>query len=182
MKNFKTEGIIIRRRNIGEADKLLTVMTKDNGKLTVKAAGVRRIRSRRSPHVELLNLSLLHLYKGPGIPVLTEATTIDSFPLIKQDLGKVGYAYHICELIDGLCPEYQENEQVYYLLKNTLSKLEKTEEVKDIIHQFEVQLLTMLGFWRVPSQIPTERVNTQSIIENLLERKLKSKQILSQLS
>ena len=64
MRTHKTEGIIIKRRNYGEADRILTVFTKYNGKIQVKATGIRRIPSRRSAHVELLNYSVLNLYKG----------------------------------------------------------------------------------------------------------------------
>lgn len=182
MRAFKTEVVVIKRRSIGEADRLLTVFTKDHGKLVIKATGVRKITSRRSSHTELLNIAALHLYQAKGMPVLTEIETKENFPEIKDDLSKVGFAYHICELIDGLCPENQENEKVYRLLVHTLYKLEVSdEETVVVIHDFEVQLLTLLGFWRVPEEIPVERVNTQSIIENILERKLKSKQILLQL-
>ncbi|MBI4096902.1 MAG: DNA repair protein RecO, partial [Candidatus Levybacteria bacterium] len=54
MRTFRTEGIIIKRKNFGEADRILTVFTKEYGKLQVKAKGIRRIPSRRSAHVELV--------------------------------------------------------------------------------------------------------------------------------
>src|SRR5579863_7197321 len=123
MRNFRTEGIIIKRRNFNEADRILTVMTRDYGKIQIKAAGVRKITSRRSAHIELLNHTTLHLYKGKIFTVLTEATMLDDFSMIKQDFGKVGFAYHLCELIDGLCPENQENRNVFDLLLKTLENL-----------------------------------------------------------
>src|SRR3990167_4660571 len=108
MRTYKTEGIIIKRKNFGEADRIITVLTRNHGKIQVKATGVRKIQSRRSSHVELLNHASLFIYKGRGsLPILTEAETIDSFQDIKNDLTKVGFAYHICELIDGLCAENQ---------------------------------------------------------------------------
>ncbi|PIZ97846.1 MAG: DNA repair protein RecO, partial [Candidatus Levybacteria bacterium CG_4_10_14_0_2_um_filter_35_8] len=59
MNSYKTEGIVIKRRNLGEADKILTIFTKRYGKIQVKAPGIRKINSRRSPHVELLNYSAI---------------------------------------------------------------------------------------------------------------------------
>src|SRR6185503_12559780 len=100
MRNFKTEGIIIKRRNFKDADRILTVLTRDHGKISVRAAGIRRIPSRRSPHVELLNHCVLTLYQGHAFPVLTEAQTIEAFSPLKEDLHKIGLAYHLCELID----------------------------------------------------------------------------------
>src|SRR5579883_1179536 len=115
MKTFVVEGVVLKRRNVGEADRILTIFTRTHGKLTVKAVGVRKIASKRSSHIELLNRVSIGLYKGKGMPVVTEATAIESFPQIKEDLTKIGFAYHLCELVDGLCPEGQENSTVFAL-------------------------------------------------------------------
>ncbi len=186
MRSIKTEGIIIKRKNVGEADRLLTVFTRELGKISIKATGVRRITSRRSSHTELLNLSSLYLYKGKSIYTLTEAQTIENFTNLKDKLITIGFAYHICELIDGLCAENQENERVFRLFKNILFDLSQcylasSSDILLKVHDFEVELLIELGFWRISDKIPNRIVNTHSIIENLLERKLKSKQILHQI-
>lgn len=128
MKTFLVEGIVIKRRNFGEADKILTVLTKQNGKIHVKASGIRRIPSRRSPHVELLNLCILNLYRGRNYPILTEAQTVDNYAALKEDFEAIGKAYHLCELVDSLCPENQENIDVFYLLKKELEALSGTAE------------------------------------------------------
>lgn len=156
----------------------MTVFTKRFGKIRVKAVGVRRITSRRSPHIELLNFSSLSLHKGHNLPILTEAQTTEDFSQIKENLIKVGFAYHICELIDGLCPENQENRKVFYLLKDVLNRLEFEEDIVSIVHEFEIELLTVLGYYK-PSW-RRERVDTTSFIESILERRLKSKRILPQ--
>ncbi len=174
MRNFKIDGIIIKRKDIGESDRLLTVFTKELGKITIKASGIRRIASRRSPHVELLNNSILGLYKGSGFPVLIEAQTIENYDMIKNDLQKTGFAYHICELVEGLCPENQENRRVFFLLKDTLSRLTIEEDIVSIIHEFEVELLTLLGYWDKEQQA-FQKADMHNFIENILERKLRSK-------
>lgn len=180
MRNIKVEAIVLKRRNVGEADRLLTIFTKQNGKIQVKAIGARRITSRRSPHTELLNRSVFTLYKGSGMPIVTEATTIESFPEIKSNLLKVGFAYHICELIDGLCAENQENMPIFSLLHATLLRLAKEEDVLDAIHEFEIQLLTSLGFYRFSAN--NRNINTEYLIESILERKLKARKFLHRLS
>lgn len=180
MRNIKTEGIIIKRRNFGEADRILTLLTKKGEKIQIKALGVRKINSRRSPHIELLNHSLLALYKGRSLPILTEAETLEEFSRIKNNLIKVGFAYHICELIDGLCPENQENRSIFFLLQNTLKDLSEKEDIVTIIHNFEITLLTNLGFY--PQNNLSENLDTVSFIERILERKLRTKQFLHRLS
>lgn len=179
MRQFKVEGIILKRRNVGEADRILTVFTKQFGKISIKAVGVRKIASRRASHIELLNVVSMGLYKGQGMHVLTEAVAQESFAAVKEDLKKVGFAYHICELVDGLCPENQENEAIFVLLEEMLQKLSVVQELPIIIHEFEVQLLTLLGYWSVSQS--NANINTAFLIENILERKLKSRQILPKL-
>lgn len=180
MRTLKTEGIIIKRRNSGEADRFVTIFTKDLGKITVKAQGVRRIASKRSSHIELLNYSVLSLYRGSKFPTLIEVQTINDFSSIKADLTKVGFAYHLCELIDGLCPENEENSAIYELLKQTLETFPSGDELALFIHTFEVELLTLLGFWHQPVDV-AKNLDTHQFIESILERRLKSHKIFSKM-
>jgi DNA repair protein RecO (recombination protein O) len=179
MRTHKTEGIIIKRRNIGEADKILTVFSKDFGKMQAKAKGIRKITSKRSSSLDLLTTCRISFYKGPGMPLITEVEPVDSHPSIKKNLERVYTAYHMCELVDGLCAEEQENETVYALFGETLQKLGREKYLKELINDFEIQLLTRLGFWG-KEQIENE-TNVQMYIESLLERKLRSKNIYSKL-
>lgn len=180
MHNLKTEGIIIKRRNFNEADRMITVLTRDFGKLSIKATGVRRITSRRSSHIELLNHTELSLYNGRSMPTLIEAQTINSFPNVKDDLTKTGFAYHICELIDGLCAEEQEQPSVFFLVKRTLERLSSQEDSLLVIHEFEIELLTLLGFWHKKAE-DSKTLDTHHFIENILERKLKSHNIFAKI-
>ena len=79
MRSFRTEGIVIKRSNYSEADRIVTIFTKQSGKITVRATGVRKIASRRSPHLELLNYCIFGLYLGKNMPVLTEVESKESF-------------------------------------------------------------------------------------------------------
>lgn len=180
MRAFKTEGIVIKRSNYSEADRIVTIFTKQNGKIKIKATGVRKIASRRSGHIELLNYCIFSLYQGKSMPVLTEVESKESFPLLKKDLKRIGLAYHVCELIDGLCAENQENQSVFMLLGKTLRKISKEENLSQVIYEFELELLRLLGFHK-PSSLALN-INTQELIENILERRLKTRQILPQLS
>lgn len=177
-RSFKAEGIILKRRNIGEADRILTVLTPHNGKIKIKAPGVRRILSRRSPHIEPLNLSILTLYKKSpqAYPILTEAESVERFSLIKKDLKKIGLAYYMCELVSGLCPVNQENRGVFFLLKSVLLRLGSQPYSLDLISYFEKELLSSLGFWREADLLKTQ--DSKEVIEGLLERKLKTLKLI----
>jgi recombinational DNA repair protein (RecF pathway) len=214
MRNFRTEGIIIKRRDFGEADRIITVMTRDYGKLKIKATGVRKITSRRAAHIELLNHTILHLYKANTFAILTEAKMLDDFSAIKENFTKVGFAYHLCELIDGLCPENQENRNVFDMLQKTLLELSQQDEISlpqyayaqaeideytlgtygigvsgssqvpkvqnDILHEFEFALLSELGYWNRENAFQGN-VSSHEMIEDILERKLRSRSIFAKL-
>lgn len=177
MNTYVVEGIVLKRRNVGEADRILTVLTRQQGKIQVKAVGVRKITSKRSSHIEPLNHVTMSLYKGKGMSVLTEIATRESFGTLKEDLQKIGFAYHLCELVDGLCPEGQENSQVFDLLLGVLSDLCGEIRLAERIHEFEVALLTILGYWSASSA----QLNTAYVIESILERRLKTARMLPKL-
>ena len=176
MRTFKTEGFIIKRRNSGEADRILTIFSKHYGKMQAKAPGVRKITSKRSPHIELLNLSVFTLYKSSrsSMSIVTEANTLENFSSLKGNLKKIGFSFYICELINNLCAENQENNKVFYLLKDTLVNLENFSSYDLLINEFEERLLTALGF--APEFYSIE--NRKSFIEGILEKKLRARDMI----
>ncbi len=178
MRTYNTEGIVLKRRNLGEADRILTILSKEFGKISIKAPGVRRIPSRRSAHVELLNLSQITLYGSSKIfmPIVTQAQTLEDFSGVKSDLHKIGYAYYICELINGLCPDNQENRSVFLLLKSVLLDIAKYSDLKSIIGNFEKNLLSELGFWSEAKLLQTQ--DSRTVMERLLERNLKTARVM----
>lgn len=178
MRTYRIEGIVLKRRNLGEADRILTILSRESGKIAVKAPGVRRIPSRRSSHVELLNFSQFTLYRSSKtfMPIVTEAQTLEDFSEVKSDLHKIGLAFYICELINGLCADNQENRGVFFHLKSTLLELTKTLDASNLIRKFEENLLTELGFWSEAKLLQT--CDSQIVMERLLERKLKTLRVM----
>lgn len=185
IRAYKTEGIVLKRKNFGEADRILTVFTKSHGKIVVKAPGVRRITSRRSSQTELLNLSIFSLYQGSKsfYPIVTEAQVLEDFSSIKNSLGKIGFAYYICELIDCLCAQNQENRRIFFLAKDILFKLNNYSLSNNIamqqwnngvIDNFENDLLINLGFLPKLNYLN----NKYLFIEQILERKLSTRRLL----
>lgn len=177
-RTYKVEGIVLKRKNFGEADRVLTILSKESGKIFVKAPGVRRIKSKRSAHIELLNLSQFTLYLSSKtlMPIVTEAQTLEHFTAIKNNLNKIGYAYYLCELISGLCPDNQENRGVFFHLKSVLLELSQTLDASALIKKFEKDLLAELGFWSEAKLLQTQ--DSQAVMERLLERKLKAFRVM----
>ncbi len=146
MPQFKTEGIILKRKNFGEADRILTSFTKKFGKVSVLARGVRKITSRRAGNVELLNRVMMFLHQGKNFYILTEAESINTYSALKSDLTLSTYAYHLIELTDKLTAENQENVILYENLLAVLDKLSRNPR-QIFIRAYEVKILSLMGFW-----------------------------------
>jgi len=145
MPAYTTDGLILKRSNFGEADRILTVLTNRFGKISVIARGVRKITSRRAGNIEVLNLVKLHLFKAKSY-TLTEAEAQETFAKLKESLLLSTVAFHVIELIDRLVPEGQKNEKLFDLSVSVLKILEENPR-QIFLRAFEVKLLGMLGFW-----------------------------------
>ena len=179
MATYKTEGIIIKRINFGEADKILTIFTKHYGKIRALAKGVRRTTSRKGGNLELFNWLILFLAKGRNLDIVTEVQVKDSFLDFRKDLKKVGTAYYFCELVDRLCPDRQKSQEVFNLLVEAFKQLTINNKQLTIIHDFEAPLLEELGFW--PRGKSTENLDTRAFVEGIIEKRLKSRNFLQRL-
>jgi len=162
MPGVTTEGIILKRKNFGEADRVITILTARYGKISVIARGVRRITSRRAGNVELLNRVRLHLFKGKGY-TLTEAESIETFSTVKENLTLVTSAFHVIEMIDRLTVEEQMNQSLYDLTVSSLQLLERNPR-QIFLRAFEVKVLTLLGFWSV-SELHDVDETTKGLLE-----------------
>lgn len=143
---YRTEAIVLKRHDFGEADRILTLYTPDRGKLGAIAKGVRRIASRKSGHVELFTHASLLLAEGRNLDVVTQAETIDPFGAIREDLIRTTYAYHVAELIDRLTPESSPSPATFALLRDTLAAIAAAEDASLAARFFEVRLLGLLGY------------------------------------
>lgn len=145
MRGIRLEGIILKRRNLGEADRILTVFSYQKGKISVLAKGVRKITSRRAGNVELLNRVTMYLHQAKTFLILTEAISLDTYQKLKGDLTLSTYAFHIMELVDKLTAENQENRIVYEDLVNVLQRLSRNPR-QILVRAFEAKILSNLGF------------------------------------
>lgn len=164
MPAVTTEGLILKRSDFGEADRVLTVLTPRFGKISVIAKGVRKITSRRAGNIELLNIVKLHLFKAKNYN-LQEAESLETFPKIKENLTLSTTAFHIIELVNRLTPEDQKTPQVYELTVSILRILEKNPR-QIFIRAFEVKLLNLLGFWSIDA-IKNLSLEQKRILEEL---------------
>lgn len=179
-KTYSTEGIVLSRKNFGEADKILTIFTKFHGKLRVVARGVRRINSRKKSSLELFNHVRLFLVKGKNMDIVAEAEVKHNFTPWRKDLMRVGIAYHLSEVVNRLTPEQQEHREIFDLLIDAFSSLDQLDfwAIYPFVQSFKVRLLEELGFLERGKPVPK---NLDIYIEDLINGNLKTKRFLATL-
>ncbi|MBM3205899.1 DNA repair protein RecO [Candidatus Shapirobacteria bacterium] len=179
-KTYKTEGIVLKRINYGEADRILTIFTKHYGKIRVMAKGVRKLQSRKAGSLELFNHATIFLVKGKNLDLVTEAQVVNLFKSWRRDLIKVGLAYYFCELVDKLTPDNQPQTAVFNLLKEALDKI-NSETPSILVRNFEEQLLDELGFG-IPQFLKQTKGSLKEYIESIIEKSLNSPKVLKNLN
>lgn len=144
---YRVEAIILKRTDFGEADRILTLITPDLGKLRAVAKGARKPSSRKSGHIELFTHSMLLLAKGRHLDVVTQADTLDSFMPLRENLERLGYAYYLAELVDKFLEEGTENRALYDLLLHALAWLGSPDADPALLARyFELHLLQTVGY------------------------------------
>jgi DNA repair protein RecO (recombination protein O) len=143
---YHAEAVILRRRDLGEADRLLTVYSREHGKLRHIAKGVRRPQSRKAGHLELFNRVRLLVARGRDLDIITQAEAIDSYPRIHADLLLVGYAGYAIELLDHFTVDAEQNANLYRLIVGALERLDQGEVPVSVIRHYELRLLDEVGF------------------------------------
>jgi DNA repair protein RecO (recombination protein O) len=144
---YRIEAVILKRTDMGEADRLLTLLTPDQGKVRAIAKGARKPSSRKSGHIELFSHSMLLLAKGRQLDIITQADTLESYLPLREDLERLGYAYYIAELVDKFSEEGSENPPLFDLFLHSLRWLsEPASDPVLLARYFEMRLLNEVGY------------------------------------
>jgi len=145
-KVYKTEAIVLKTLNVGEADRILSLYTPNLGKFSAIAKGVRRPKSKLGGHLGLLCHSSLMLARGQNLDIITQSETISSFLPLRGDLWRSSLALYAAELVDQFTAEREENYPVFKLLLDTLHRLCETKDRELTMRYFELHLLAHLGY------------------------------------
>lgn len=145
-RTYRAEAIVLKRIDFGEADRVLVVFTRERGKLSVVAKGIRRISSRKAGHLELFTHAEVQLARGANLDVITEATTRNAFRGLRDDLARTSHAYLVAELVDALTEEEAHQPEVFDLLVQTFSALAAASDPRLVVDHYQIKLLDAVGF------------------------------------
>jgi len=178
-RTYSTQAIVLKTKDLGETDRLLTVLSQHYGKLILVAKGVRRPKSRKAGHLQTFNLVKLFMAKTKGIDIITETETIKTFQARCQSLGKTSQACYFAELIDQLEPFEQVNEKLFQLFKQALTQLEKQLLNQTQLFNYVFKIVELLGFGP-PAGVKT-LPQLENYIQSISDQEITSKTLLREI-
>ncbi|MBR3254782.1 MAG: DNA repair protein RecO [Clostridia bacterium] len=147
MANVKTNGIVIAEHNLGDFDKMLTILTPGLGKISCVAKGARRPNSSLLAGTQLFCFGEYLMYKGTTTYHINSCETIEIFYDLRTDLDKLKYSMHIIKIIQDVTEENQNCYKILQLLLNTLYTIANLDKDLDfVLSVFKLRLLCILGF------------------------------------
>ncbi len=147
MSISKTEGIVLKYTDLGEADKILTILTRNNGKIKGIAKGCRKPKSSLLSSSEMFVFSEYVLYKGKNFYHITQAVTRETFYNIRKDLLTFSYAAYFAELADAVSDEGIPSEKLFLLLARTLYYLSEGKMPMGLLSLgYQLKLMDISGY------------------------------------
>jgi DNA repair protein RecO (recombination protein O) len=147
----KSRAIVLRHRRLGDADRIITFLTENRGKVDAVAKGVLRPRSKLAGHLEpVMHVEVL-LAHGRNLDIVTQAQTVEGFPDLHDDLELLTTAIYFTELADRFTVERADARALYELLHASLVRLARGDGLQLVTRRFELELLHETGFrpqWR----------------------------------
>ncbi len=125
MKLYRDQGIVLRTWKLGEADRIVVLMTREHGKVRAVAKGVRKTASKFGSRLEPTSHVALQLHRGRELDVITQVERIDTLRNLREDLDRVGRAVAMLEAVDQLAQEREPDARLYEMLRGALGSLEE---------------------------------------------------------
>lgn len=147
MATIKVKGIVLSENNMGDYDKMLTILTPNLGKISCSAKGARKPKSALLAGTQLFCFGEYLLYQGTSTYHINSCETIEIFYKIRTDLDKLKYAIHLNKIVQDITDENENCYQILQLYLNALYMIAETDKDKELIVSiFKLRLLSILGF------------------------------------
>ncbi len=148
MALYHSKGVVLRRFNLSEKDKVVTVLTEKYGRVKCVARSARKIKSRFSASLEPLSFVEVVFFgkEQQELYSLNQADIVESFQTVREDLSRLYLGIYFCELIDVFLPEAHPEPRAYALLTDALHALAAGAGGEPLCRLFEMRLLCLSGF------------------------------------
>ncbi len=145
MSQYRDTGVVLRTHKLGEADRIVVLLTEHHGKVRAVAKGVRRTRSRFGARLEPPTAVALQLHEGRSLDTVTSAETVDAFRAVREDLDRLGQAMAMLEAVDQLAVEGEADPALFRMLVRALALL-ATDAPPLVVPAFYLKVLAQSGF------------------------------------
>ena len=144
-KTYRCEAVILSYTPLGEADLLVTMHTRDQGKVRAVAKGARRSTSKLVGHLEPLTVVRMSMVHGRDLDIIAQAEVVEGFATLKENLTAVTKGLYLAELVDGFGAEASANPALFQLMIESLMAVEADPESGMSVRFFEFHLLQVSG-------------------------------------
>ena len=144
MSLYRDEGVVLRTMRLGEADRIVTLMTKGHGKVRAVAKGVRRTTSKFGGRLEPLSHVTMLCWQGRELDIVNQAEVTDAFRTVREDLARMAKAFTVLEVVDQLAQERHANARLYDMLVGALRALE-ADDAPLLVPAFCLKALALEG-------------------------------------
>lgn len=145
-KTSSVEALVIKRSSVGETDRVVTLLTREQGKIVTIAKGVRKITSSKRAYLEPGNHVRCQLVMTKSMPLLTQATLITDCAAIHTTLPKIRQLTQLLEIIDALFVETHEEEHLFDLVLKIRKEIIKPGATSGSVKQYFDELIVELGY------------------------------------
>jgi len=145
-RTYLTQGLVLKHTPFGEADLLVSLYSREFGKIRALAKGTRKPTSRMVGHLEPLTILDLSLFKGRNLDTINQAQIVNNLGSLKSDLSQISEGLYVCELIDGFGNESNPNIELYRVAIETLENIDRDHQQHLNLRWFEIHLLRTTGF------------------------------------
>lgn len=146
MRTYSASAIVLRRIDLGEKDRIMTIYTREQGKLAAVAKGARGPASKLAGSSEPFTYCRFFIATGRDLDVLTQADIKESFPNVKHSISGIAYAVYLMELVNSFVDDRQPNPELFDTLLSAMYIMESGADPEITARYFELQLLAILGY------------------------------------
>ena len=144
-RTYRCEALTLKSAPFDETDLLVTLYSREYGKLRAVAKGARKSTSKLVGHLEPLTLVKLSMARGRQLDIVAQAEVVDGFPGLKAELDGVTRGVYVAELVDGFGPEDSANQSLFRLAVDALRSLNDDPQSEMTLRYFELHLLRVTG-------------------------------------
>lgn len=167
MRSQKIKGVIISKRSLGEKDYALTVLTPDSGKIFANVKGARKIKSKFTGHIDLMNVCDFEMYMGPNYTYVSECQICKNFAKFSDNLKKFYFASLVSKILNRYTTENENSEEIYELAITTFVSLEEFDKEELIYEGFKIKACQILGL--MPDIHGIENIELEHLNKNIKE-------------